>query len=223
MSAIDPLETFTNFPYYVVLSNFCRQKSPNICSSFHSHKYSAFDNLPEKYLLSLGTLQPRTNLSYLVDAFAKASLFIPHTLILAGAKAESFNELNEQVKVLGISERVIFTGYTSDEERVILYNNAEVFVYPSKYEGFGLVLLEAMSYSKPIITTNVSSLPEVLGKAGILVDLDDAVGFSKAIVDLVLDDTKKAVLVELGLKRCEKFKWHTTAVETLEVYQSLIS
>lgn len=176
-------------------------------------------NLPDKYLLSLGTLQPRKNIPYLVEAFAKAASSIPHSLVLSGDKSDSYYEILTLIEKLGIKDRVIFTGYISDEERTVLYNHADVFIYPSKYEGFGLVVLEAMSHNCPVMVTNTSSLPEAVGDAGIIVELNDIQAFAQEIVALTQDEEAKAQLIKKGQAWIEKFTWEQAAKQTLSVYQ----
>lgn len=178
-------------------------------------------NLPEKFLLFLGTLQPRKNLSYLIDAFSQTVKIIPHTLVLAGAKDKNYEKLMSQVTKLGIEDRVLFTGYISDVERVALYQCAEVFIYPSSYEGFGLVMLEAMSYEVPVITTNVSVMPEVVGDAAVLVELDNVQQFANMIIQLIQDKSFQSILIKKGLLRCEMYQWKKMAEQTLAVYKSV--
>lgn len=177
--------------------------------------------LPQHYLLFIGTLQPRKNLAFLLEAFAKVAHEIPHQLVLAGAKSDSYQELLAQAKQLGVEERVIFTGYVSDLERVVLYENASVFIYPSQYEGFGLVLLEAMSYDVPVITTNISSLPEVGGDAAAYIELDDVESFAITIKEIACTDSVRQSLIEKGRLRQTAFLWEDTAKNTLSLYREL--
>jgi len=177
--------------------------------------------LPEKCILFLGSLQPRKNLEFLVSAFSLIAEDTPHHLILAGAPGSSSEELHKQVVRLGINDRVIFTGYIDDKERAALYQHSELFVYPSKYEGFGLVLLEAMSFGIPVITTNVSSLPEVVEDAGSIVELDSAEELANSIKQILNDTELKQSYINKGLKRSKQFKWEESARNTLKSYLSL--
>lgn len=176
--------------------------------------------LPEKCILFLGSLQPRKNLPQLVQAFALIANKIPHHLILAGGKGSSYKQLLSLVEEHGLQDRVIFTGYIDDQQRAALYQHAELFIYPSKYEGFGLVVLEAMSFGVPVITTNNSSLPEAAGDAGILVQIDDISGLADNMLDVLTNEHLKNELIEKGLKHCERFSWQQSAKEMLSVYQN---
>ncbi len=176
-------------------------------------------NLPKRYLLSLGTLQPRKNIPYLVEAFSKIADLVPHDLVLAGAKGESYESISQQVRDLGLKDRVVFTGYISDEERVVLYRNADVFIYPSKYEGFGLVVLESMSHNCPVIAMNSSSLPEAVGDAGLLVELDDVDAFASCIKQIVDSENVKSCLVAKGNEWIKEFNWEKAAKQTIKVYE----
>lgn len=171
--------------------------------------------LPEKCVLFLGSLQPRKNVAQLIEAFALIKEKMPHTLVLAGGHGSSYVELCDQVSLLGIKNRVVFTGYIDDKQRAALYQHAEVFVYPSRYEGFGLVLLEAMSFGLPVITTNISSLPEAVGDAGILVDVDDVNELSKKILDIIDSKELRIKLIESGYEHIKSFGWKESAKKVL--------
>jgi len=177
--------------------------------------------LPQKCILFLGSLQPRKNLTLLVKAFAMIADKTTHSLILAGGHGSSYQELLVLLADLGIKNRVIFTGYINDKERAALYQHSELFVYPSKYEGFGLVLLEAMSFGLPVITTNNSSLPEALGDAGILVSADDTYELSTAMLKLLSDKDQRKLYVEKGSIHCKSFSWDKSAKKLLTLYEDV--
>ena len=176
--------------------------------------------LPEKCILFLGSLQPRKNLPQLLEAFALIANKVPHCLILAGGKGSSYQQLLSLVEQHNLQKRVIFTGYIDDQQRAALYQHAELFVYPSQYEGFGLVVLEAMSFGVPVISTNNSSLPEAVGDAGILVEIDDSSGLAEKMLDVLTNEHLKNELIQKGLKHCERFSWQQSAQEMLTVYQN---
>jgi len=173
----------------------------------------------QPYILFIGTIQPRKNVLYILDGFAKIADKIPHNLVLAGAPGESSQAVKDKIDYLNLQHRVILSGYINDSERHALYQNADIFLYPSKYEGFGLVLLEAMSYGVPVITANNSSMPETAGDAAILVDEKDTDTLSNAILSLHNDTQLKDKLINLGYLRIEQFKWETCAQKMLKIYQ----
>lgn len=177
--------------------------------------------LPEKCILFLGSLQPRKNLTLLVKAFAMIADKTTHSLILAGGHGSSYEKLSLQVAELGLQKRIIFTGYINDKERAALYQHSELFVYPSKYEGFGLVVLEAMSFGLPVITTNISSLPEAVGDAGILVDVVNANELAEKMFELINSDGLQNKLIQSGYKHCQSFGWAKSAKKILTIYKKL--
>lgn len=177
--------------------------------------------LPKSCILFLGSMQPRKNIRLLLNAFALISKKIDSTLVLAGGPGSSQPELEEFISEQNLKDKVIFTGYVTDVQRAALYQHSEIFVYPSKYEGFGLVLLEAMSFGIPVITCNNSSLPEVVGDAGVLVEDGNADMLSRALLQLINDKKMRSELVEKGLTQCQKFTWRDCANLTYTLYQSL--
>ena len=186
---------------------------------------SAFSGLLRKYGLSrpfilfLGTLEPRKNLMTLLRAFAPLKERIPHSLVLVGQKGWKWEGIFEAIKTLGLKERVRWTGYVSDEERVFFYNAADFFVYPSWYEGFGMPLLEALQSGLPVIASRVSALPEVVGEAGLLIDPSRPEELSQAILRLVQEKGLKERLREAGLVQARRFSWEDSARKTLEVFE----
>ena len=188
---------------------------------------STFSDLLPKYglrrpfILYLGTLEPRKNLVTLLRAFALLKEQLPHQLVLAGQKGWKWEGIFEAVKTLGLEERVRWTGYVTDEERVLLYQAAAVFVYPSWYEGFGMPLLEAMQSGCPVITSRVSAMPEVVGQAGLLIDPSSPEEISQAILRLIEEPGLKERLREAGLERARQFSWEDSARKTLEVFEAV--
>lgn len=173
----------------------------------------------DPYILFLGTIQPRKNILRLIEAYSFLANKIPHRLIVAGAPGECFQDVVNLIEREGLADRVELTGFISDQQRQKWYQGASCFVYPSKYEGFGLVVLEAMSYGVPVIATNNSSLPEAVGEAGILV-ADDAVQLSDAIFELITNPSRLQEFINLGYKHIEKFDWKTCAQKTLSSYKN---
>jgi glycosyltransferase involved in cell wall biosynthesis len=183
--------------------------------------------LPERFVLYVGTLEPRKNLPLLLKAFARWRQARPEEaglkLVLGGAKGWLYEEIFRLVESLGLQADTLFPGYLGESELPLWYNSAACFVYPSVYEGFGLPPLEAMACGCPVITSNTSSLPEVIGQAGIMVGPDDETGLTGALDRLLTDKAEHARLREAGLKRATEFTWQETARRTLEIYRQVAS
>lgn len=176
----------------------------------------------DKYLLFLGTLEPRKNIPGLIRAFHKIkNRFSDYQLVIAGKKGWKFQEIFKTVEELKLEDRVIFTGYLPEEDIPSLYSGAELFVYPTLYEGFGFPPLEDMACGTPVITSNLSSLPEVVGEAGILIDPNDIDELSQAMESVLSDENLKRELRAKGLRQAAKFSWEKCAQETLKVYQEV--
>ena len=173
------------------------------------------------FILAVGVLQPRKNLARLVEAFAAVARSIPHQLVLVGKEGWAHDELQATIARAGLGSRIVFTGYVPDADLPGFYNAADVFVYPSLYEGFGLPPLEAMQCGTPVIAGDTSSLPEVVGDAGILVDPRDTGKIAAALADLLRDERERARLRELGFERAKRFSWEETARQTVEVYRDV--
>ncbi len=184
------------------------------------------NNLPERYLLYLGTLEPRKNLDRLLRGYARWVAESPDgaanvALVLAGARGWYYDEIFRTVTALGLAERVIFPGFVPASELPTWYAGAAAFVYPSRFEGFGLPVLEAMACGVPVICSRVPSLLEVAGDAAIAVAPDDAAGFAAAL-RLVLEQPQlRAQLRARGLAQAARFSWRRCAEQTLAVYDSL--
>jgi len=161
------------------------------------------------YVLSVCSLEPRKNLPALMRAFAKVvrEHRIAHSLVLVGRAGWKSSRLSRLAASLGIEGRVRFTGFVRDDELLQIYNHADLFVYPSKYEGFGLPLLEAMACGVPVVTSNGSSLREVAGEAALLVDPSSDADIAAGIARILADDELRATLIAAGLKRVTRFSW----------------
>ncbi len=175
------------------------------------------------YFLYVGALHPRKNLSRVLEAFTALSQ-ADTQLVIVGPPSWGANEtLAEILETAKASNRVIFTNYVSDEMLHQLYQSALALVFPSLYEGFGLPALEAMSHGTPVITSNVSSLPEVVGDAALLVDPKDVGAIRAALLRLLEDPALRQSLSIKGKARAATFTWQETARKTLEVYKTLLS
>lgn len=175
------------------------------------------------YILFVGVLQPRKNLLRLIEAFAilKSMRGIPHKLVIAGKKGWLCDGILSAAKGYGIEEEVIFTGYVDEFDLPVLMSGASVFVLPSLYEGFGLPALEAMACGTPVIVANVSSLPEVVGDAGLLVDPYDLARLADAIYSVLTDASLRARMRQSGLARARLFSWKKAAERTLAILEEV--
>lgn len=171
------------------------------------------------YVLAVGTLEPRKNLTTLLHAFAMLAESLPHQLVLVGPEGWLSEGLGETLRALGLRDRVRLTGFVSDADLSGWYSGADCFVFPSVHEGFGLPPLEAMRCGAPVVTSNVSSLPEVVGDAAVMVDPLDVVALAAAIRRVVTDPVLAGDLRLRGQERAGQFSWQRTARETLRVYR----
>lgn len=181
-----------------------------------------------EYILNVGTLEPRKNLEFLVEVFKEILKFgnseIDNLkLVIVGKKGWRYENLFRGIENLGIKDKVIFTDYVDEQDLLYLYNGAKLFVFPSIYEGFGLPILEAMKCGVPVISSNSSSLPEVVGSAGTLIDPKNKELWVKSIVDVLKNGEKQILMKADGLKQADKFSWEKCARETLEVYKRVES
>jgi glycosyltransferase involved in cell wall biosynthesis len=176
------------------------------------------------YILFVGTIEPRKNLNRLVQAFAAISQEFPrHSLVIAGKRGWMYDSLFAEVKQKGLETRVLFPGFVDEADKVELLQGADVFVYPSVYEGFGIPVLEALACGTPTITSNVSSMPEVAGDAALLVDPTDADQIKEALLRILRDADLRLQLSAKAIEQARKFDWQTTARETLEGYSETLS
>jgi glycosyltransferase involved in cell wall biosynthesis len=179
--------------------------------------------LPQRYVLHLGTLEPRKNLVRLVQAFAQVRANDPGQppakLVLAGGKGWDYGAIFAEVDRLGLAQDVIFPGYVADEELAWWYRAAAVFAYPSLLEGFGLPVLEAMACGAPVVTSNLSSLPEVAGDAALLVDPTSVDALAAALLRLLADAGLATDLRARGQAQAARFPWSRTAQQTAAVYR----
>ena len=158
-------------------------------------------HLPEHYLLYVGMLEPRKNLSTLLQAYANIADKIPdHHLVVVGPKGWMVENILQQTEQLNISDKVHFTGYVEKIDLPLIYNMADVFIYPSVYEGFGLPVLEAMACGTPVITSNVSSMPEIVGDAGVLIAPNDSQALGQSLLKLINDPVDRQRLSLKGLE-----------------------
>lgn len=180
--------------------------------------------LPERFFLFVGTLEPRKNIPNIIKAYKNYLLENPTInlpLLLVGKKGWYYQDFFQLVKDLQLGEKIIFTGYLPDEVLLYLYNRAEIVIYPSLYEGFGSPVLEAMSCGAPVITSNISSLPEVAGEAAVLVDPNNIDEIKSAIKKITSNRLFRENLIERGLTQAQKFSWDIFVKELLVIFNSI--
>jgi len=178
----------------------------------------------EHYVLCVGSLAPQKNLNRLIRAYAKFKQRTNshYKLVIAGGQAWKYSSIFEEIKQLGITDDVVFTGYVPDEELPVLYSGATAFIYSSLYEGFGFPVLEAMACGTPTITSNVSSMLEVGGKAALFADPYSEDDISNAINRLLEDQVLRQNMVQAGFEQVRKFSFERMAREALHVYEKVM-
>jgi glycosyltransferase involved in cell wall biosynthesis len=170
------------------------------------------------YLLGLGTVEPRKDLPTLVRAFTSLAGELPHRLVLAGLAGWGTGALAAAVAASGVGDRILVPGYVPEADKAALLTGADVFAYPSRYEGFGLPVLEAMACATPVVTTTGGSLPEVAGDAATLVDPGDDAALAAAIAKLASDPAARQDAAARGLARAAAFTWERCADLTAAAY-----
>jgi len=210
---------------YNGVSEAFRPAAPEEVAAFRQRR-----GLPARFILFLGTLEPRKNVVRLLEAFAQWRKDAGREmgdervkLVVAGAKGWYFERIFARAEELGMENEVLFPGFLPTEELPWWYRAAECFVYPSLYEGFGLPVLEAMACGTPVITSSVSSLPEVAGDAAITVDPRNVAALAEAIGRVMSDAALRAKMRQAGLRQAARFPWSKAATETVAVYRRALS
>ncbi len=185
-------------------------------------------NIPDApYILSVCTLEPRKNIDQVIKGFVRMvhqEKMPDLNLILVGAAGWMFDKIFEEIEAsAGIKSRIIITGFVADEDLAALYTDALMFVYPSFYEGFGLPPLEAMQCGTPVITSNTSSLPEVVGDAGIMIAPTDLDALCEAMLSIYKSPFLREDLSRRSLERANKFSWEKCAQATVDAYKLSLS
>jgi glycosyltransferase involved in cell wall biosynthesis len=197
-------------PAFRVLDDAGRQRLP--------------EGVSEPYVLAVGNLEPRKNLARLIEAFAAVAVEpgITAKLVLVGKSKGQEASLARLVEQHRLRERVVFTGFVEEDQLVLLYNRAALFIYPSLYEGFGLPPLEAMACGCPVIASNVTAIPEVLGDAALLVDPTSVPAMAEAMRAVLRGNPAAADLRARGLRQAARYSWARAAEQTREVYSDAI-
>jgi glycosyltransferase involved in cell wall biosynthesis len=175
-------------------------------------------DLPDRFILHVGTLQPRKNIPVLLQALARLPQSDVH-LVLVGGKGWLFAEIFRLVESLNLQERVIFTGYAPADELPLWYNAADVLVFPSLYEGFGMPIVEAMACGTPVIAADTASLPEAVGEAGLLFGAEAVEELVDRLTAVLHDPDLAATMQAQGLRQAQKFSWQQAGTQTAETYQ----
>lgn len=225
------------------LCEFSREINPDQVAVTHlaaSHHFSPCEDLEERkavrkkygipedipFVLSVCTLDPRKNLTQVIESFVQIveqESISDIRLVLVGAPVRGSESLCNQIDAVGeAGKKIILTGFVDDEDLAALYSEASVFVCISLYEGFGLPLLEAMQCGLPVIASDVSSIPEIVGDAGILVNPLDRDGICQAMLDLVDNGKLSHTLSEKGLERAKQFSWDRCVEETVDTYRKAL-
>ena len=211
----------------VIPHGFLAPKMPSKSSGDPFEKYEIFRyfkiDKDTNYILFVGRLESKKNLERLIKAFAKFVDSHPdYKLILAGKRGVGFNNIMRTVQENNLSEKVIMMGYVSEDEKNILMQNCKIFAFTSLYEGFGMPILDAFYFGKPVLTAHVSCLPEVAKDAACYCDPYDVESIEMGLMKLVSDENYAKSLVEAGTERLKDFSWAKAAKMVLAVFESLI-
>lgn len=177
-------------------------------------------NITGKYIFFTGTLEPRKNLIRLIEAYNDLRInykINDYKLVLAGKKGWYYEEIFKKVEELGLAQNVIFAGYVADDDLPCLYNAASLFVYISLYEGFGLPVVEALSCGCPVITSNISSMPEVAGRAAKLVNPNDISQISRAMFEILSNEKLADEMRQKGMAQASEFSWAKSAKQFIDI------
>lgn len=220
----DDIVTFCNVPLskiQVTSLGVDRQFRPVVDTLLRAEcqqKYS----LPTRYFLYVGTLEPGKNILRLIQAFVnlKSRLDLPHKLVLVGNWGWRVKEIK---RIIACNQNdIVMLGFVNDDDLPILYSLAELFVFPSLYEGFGLPILEAMACGTPVLTSNVSSLPEVAGLAAYFVNPESVDSITEGMALVLNDEAMRHKKIQLGILQSQKFNWQDTASLTLRTFESAL-
>lgn len=194
-----------------------------VADKFHIAKVQKKYALPKKFFLFTGLLSPRKNIEGVLRAFNSLNidLYKEYHFVIVGGKGWLYDPIFKYVEKHNLKERVHFTGYIDAGDLPVFYTLAEALVFPSFYEGFGLPILEAMACGCPVITSNISSMPEVAGDAALLVDPKNSQNILAAMEKIVSDKELRKELVKKGYEQAKKFTWEKTAEETLALYKQV--
>ena len=180
------------------------------------------DKIFKPYFLFIGRLEERKNITGIVESFEilKKKHKVPHKLILVGKFGFGAERIKSKISESDYRNDIILTGYVSDNEKSDLLKNAEIFLFPTFYEGFGLPILEAQSVGTPVVTSNISSMPEVAGESTVLVDPKDSSAIAEAAYKLISDESYKNDIIQKGLENVKRFSWEKCAREVADIIKN---
>lgn len=184
-------------------------------------------NLPEKFILYLGTLQPRKNIPVLIEAYKSLfdSPFVKgrkYKLVIAGGKGHNYDrKVDKALKEYNLENSVVFTGFIDEQDKAAVLASAEIFVFPSLYEGFGIPILEAMSVGTPVIASDIPPHREIAGEAALFFDPKSPEDLSQKIEEILGSSKLKSNLIQEGREQVKKFSWQASAEKILAIFKSL--
>lgn len=188
------------------------------------HTFKEQNNLQDPYILFVGALEPKKNVPSIIKAFSICHKQLPHLkLVIAGKSSWKYQEIFLLIKELDLEKSIRILNFVQYQNLPLLYSGAEVFIFPSLYEGFGLPPLEAMKCGTPVIVSNRSSLPEIVGEHGLMVDPGDINELSRQILKVILDKDFKAYLMDYYLKRAHLFTWDRCVRKTMNSYEKALN
>ena len=203
--------------------------TPGIALEKYLHNYTDIElenvrkkyKLPENYILYLGTIEPRKNIERTIKAFIKYKKEVKDDLkfVIVGGKGWKYDNIMKLIESMGTD--IILTGYIDEEDKIPIYKLAQLFAFPSLYEGFGMPVLEAMAAGVPVVTSNVSSLPEVAGDAAILVNPLNEDEIFEAYKKILSDKKLQLKMIEKGLEQAKKFEWKESAKVLEQIYEKM--
>lgn len=179
-------------------------------------------HLPEHFFLYVGTLEPRKNIPRLIEAWSSMAQDIPVDLVIAGRRGWKTQAIDTAVSRSSLNHRIHFLEYLPDTDLPAVMSAAHAFVWPSLFEGFGLPPLEAMACGTPVLTSNVSSLPEIVGDAALMVNPEDPAAIAQGLRQLAEDTTLRKSLRDKGYSRIPMFTWERSATLTLNAYREVL-
>lgn len=199
------------------------QRFSNVVNDEDIQAFRQKQGLAKGYILYLGTLEPRKNITTLIDAYAhlRNSYAREEKLLLAGGKGWLYDSIFEKVQKLGLESEVVFPGFVSDEEQLLWYHAASAFVYPSLYEGFGIPVAEALACGVPVVTSNISSLPEAGASLALTVDPSDSEAMAGAIYKALTDESLRERCRTCATSVAQQFSARVMVERTIAVYEQV--
>lgn len=223
----DDIANAFNFPKekiyvtHLAAESIYRPLDKEECSSLIKNQY----DISGDFIIYVGGFSPRKNIIGLIEAFSmlRKKYKKDTKLVIVGKQGKSYSIYKKRTQALGIEENVLFPGFIPIEHMPALYNASKLLVYPSFYEGFGLPPVEAMACGVPVITSNVTSIPEVLGTSAVFINPHDADQLCEAMLNVLSNDILRDKLIMSGLVRSSELSWHNTAKETLLAFSKIIN